>query len=702
MEMGNFLGPKGFIGIAGLLSAMSVSNPQISKHQTFFLIPSILPSDFESNGRFYPYIDNFRRRLARHPILVSPPKGQMTLHYPPTSCGPMTKTKLAIRHETLRASSASRRASRASRRGGVKTTVLTLLAISGLAAGGYYWAMNRPGSNLESSSEPMLQAVSEGPFDHIVLEQGEIESSSNNEVKCEVKGRGGSGTPILTVIPEGTLVKKGDTLCQLDSSALEQEAKNQRIVVSTAESAVISSEAAVNKAVIARQEYLDGTFLTERQAIVSEIAVAQQSLRKAELSLESAERLAAKGTLKPLQIEAEEFSVENAKSTLASAQARLKVLDELTKAKMLVQYDADIETSKAKLESDKNTLIEEKDKLEEIQNQIKSCTIIAPADGQVVYANKSSGRGGSEFIVEPGAVVREQQTIFLLPDPTRMQVKAKINESRISLIREGMPVKIQVNAVENELLGRVIKVNKYAEPGNWWGSNVKEYATFIQIVDPPETIRTGMTAEVRIFVEQIDKAIQIPVHAVYETKRHHFVLVRDGDKWDTREIKIGATNDKFVTVNEGISANENVVLDPRNHLDKMDIPEIQEEDDRSKLVAMSNEPIPKSAAAADGPSAAGGPGARSGGGGSGMNPEAIVGMIMQNLDTNTDGSLSQEEVAGDDRMKSSFSDYDANKDGKVDRAELAAGFKKRMAAMGGGAGRPGGGGAGRGPGAPAN
>ncbi|MFM8574200.1 MAG: HlyD family efflux transporter periplasmic adaptor subunit, partial [Pirellula sp.] len=522
----------------------------------------------------------------------------------------------------------------------------------------------------------------------------------------------GSGTPILSVIPEGTLVKKGETLCQLDSSALEQEAKNQRIVVSTAESAVISSEAAVNKAVIARQEYLDGTFLTERKSILSEIAVAQQSLRKAELSLESAERLAAKGTLKPLQIEAEQFSVENAKSTLESAQARLKVLDELTKAKMLVQFDADIETTRAKLESDKNTLVEEKNKLDEIQAQIKACTIKAPADGQVVYANKSSGRGGSEFIVEAGSVVREQQTIFLLPDPTRMQVKAKINESRISLIREGMPVKIRVNAAENELLGRVIKVNKYAEPGNWWGSNVKEYATFIQIVEPPETIRTGMTAEVRIFVEQIDKAVQIPVHAVYETKRHHFVLVRDGDKWDTREIKIGATNDKFVTVKDGVNPNDNVVLDPRNHLDKMDIPEIKEEDDRSKLVAMSNEPLPKSATPAAGPGGpgaggpGGAPGARGGAGGAGgMNADAIVGMIMQRMDTNTDGSLSQEEVAADERMKSSFAEYDANKDGKVDRAELATGFKKRMAAMGGGAGGPGGpggGGAGRGPGAPGN
>ena len=596
----------------------------------------------------------------------------------------------------------------------MKKTILSLLAISGLSAGGYWWYQNQKSMDYEGSQEPMLHNVAEGPFDHIVLEQGEIESSSNNEVKCEVKGRGGSGTPILTVIAEGTLVKKGETLCQLDSSALEQESKNQRIVVSSAESSVISSEAAVNKAVIARQEYLEGTFLTERKAILSEIAVAQQSLRKAELSLQSAERLAAKGTLKPLQIEAEQFSVENAKSTLESAQGRLRVLDELTKAKMLVQYDADIETTRAKLESDKNTLVEEKNKLEEIDTQIKACTIKAPADGQVVYANKSSGRGGSEFIVEPGALVREQQTIFLLPDPTRMQVKAKINESRISLIREGMPVKIRVNAVENELLGRVFKVNKYAEPGNWWGSNVKEYATYVQIIDPPETIRTGMTAEVRIFVEQIDKALQIPVHAVYEAKRHHFVLVRGKDKWDTREIKIGATNDKFVTVKDGVVANDDVVLDPRNHLDKMNIPEFEDEDDRSKLVAMSNEPMPKSApagagapgAGAGGPGAgggaagagAGGPGAgRPGAQGGASSADSIVTIMMQRLDTNSDGSISQEEAAAEERVKNSFGDYDSNKDGKIDRAELSTVLRKVMAARSGGAGGPPGGAGGPGP-----
>ena len=251
-----------------------------------------------------------------------------SLNFPPTGINP------AMSQDHPFESSRNRRL-RKSRRGSARNTILGLLAVTGLAGGGYWWYTNQNAAKYQSSSEPLLHAVSQGPFDHIVLEQGEIESSSNNEVKCEVKGRGSSGTPILTVVAEGTFVKKGDTLCQLDSSALEQEAKNQRIVVSSAESSVISAEAAVNKAVIAREEYLNGTFLNERRLILSQIAVAQQSLRKAELSLESAERLAAKGTLKPLQIEAEQFAVENAKNTLESEQGKLRVLDELTKAKML-------------------------------------------------------------------------------------------------------------------------------------------------------------------------------------------------------------------------------------------------------------------------------------------------------------------------------------------------------------------------------
>ena len=573
------------------------------------------------------------------------------------------------------------------KRGSAKVTLFIAIAVLLFGVGGFvWWQYSETTSNSALDKELLLHEVRSGPFDHIVLEQGEIESSSNNEVKCEVKGRGGSGTPILSLVLEGVIVNNGDELCQLDSSSLDQDVKNQRIVVSSAESTVISSEAAVSRAAIAKQEYLEGTYLTEQKTILSDIAIQQQGLRKAELSLQSAERLAAKGTLKALQIESEQFAVQNSQRMLESAQGKLRVLDNLTKEKMLVTFNSDIETARAKLLSDKSTAFEEKNKLLEIQQQIKACTLYAPSDGQVVYANKFGGRSGGDFIVAAGSLVRELQTVFLLPDPSRMQVKAKVNESRITLIRDGMPVKINVGAVDNELLGRVTKVNKYAEPGNYFGSNVKEYAVIVQIVDPPQEIRTGMTAEVRIFVEQIPDVIQIPVHAVYETKKHHFVLVQNEKEWETREIKIGATNDRFVTIKQGVVAQDKVVLDPRNHIDKMDLPEIEETDDREALAKITSQtPIstPSSARSGKGPAPDGPSGGDKGGGG---DPAAIAAAMLVRMDANTDGKLSLVEVADNERMKNSFTDYDTNKDGSIDQSELVAQLRKRMATGGGGGG----------------
>jgi HlyD family secretion protein len=470
-------------------------------------------------------------------------------------------------------------------------SLVILVAVLGvLAAGGYIWyrssGLNGSGGLREA---PLMAKVIRGPFDHIVLEQGEIESSSNIDVVNEVKSRGSAGTAILWVIDEGTYVKKGDKLVELDSSALEDELKRQRILVASAEAQVISSEATVRTNEIALQEYLNGTYLSERKAIESEIAVAEQELRKAELNLDSARRLAAKGMLKGLQIEAEEFAVSNARNVLESAEARLIVLDELTKEKNRVQLESQIDAAKAQLSSDQSVLSEEQSKQTDIEDQIRKCVILSPADGIVVYNNESGRRGGTEFVVEEGAIVRERQCIIKLPDPSQMQVKAMINESRIIRIAPGMVAKVRVTASPLEMLSRVKRVNKYAEPGSWFSSSVKQYAAFLEIIDPPETIRTGMSAEVRIFVEQLPDVLQVPVHGIYEFKNHHFCLVKKGDSWETREVRIGGTNEKMVTIDEGLEENEEIVLNPRQFLELMTLPEIEEIENRNELVEMAKE-----------------------------------------------------------------------------------------------------------------
>ncbi|MBN8602121.1 MAG: efflux transporter periplasmic adaptor subunit [Planctomycetes bacterium] len=601
----------------------------------------------------------------------------------------------------------ARRRQLTSRRG--KAQWIALAVIIGLGGTAVAYRSMFGSSQTISVTEMITDTVRRGPFDHIVLEDGEIESSENQEVICQVKSRAGSGTPILWVIDEGTYVKKGDKLVELDESALQTEVKSQRIVVSTAEATVIGSEAQLKQDEIARQEYLEGTYLTERKTILSEIALAEQELRKSELQLGSAERLAAKGTLKPLQIEAENFAVQNARNKLDSARARLKVLDELTKAKMLVQFDSNIEKAKAKLDSDRNTLEEEKAKLIELEQQIQFCTIISPAEGQVVHANKFSQRGNSEFVVEAGALARERQTLVVLPDPTKMQVKAKINESRITLVNEGMPCKIRVNAVEGDLLGQVTKVNKYAEPGSWFSSSVKEYATYIQIINPPSVIRTGMTAEVRIFVEQLKDALQIPVHAIYEHKGHLFTLVKAGNNFETREVKIGASNEKMVTINEGLKEGETVVLNPRSHMDKMQLPKIEETTDRGALedIAKNAPAKPEGAPPGQKPGGGGGPG------GGEFSAASMADRALESADKNKDGELSLDEVEGmDERMRESAKAADTNADGKITKAELISAMAKvvaRIKAMqaagggpGGGPGGPGGGGPGGGGGQRSN
>ena len=59
------------------------------------------------------------------------------------------------------------------------------------------------------------------------------------------------------------------------------------------------------------------------------------------------DRLAAKGYVNQLQLEADKFAVEKSRKELDAAKTKLKVLDEYTKAKMLKQLESDIAIAKA-------------------------------------------------------------------------------------------------------------------------------------------------------------------------------------------------------------------------------------------------------------------------------------------------------------------------------------------------------------------
>jgi len=328
----------------------------------------------------------------------------------------------------------------------------------------------------------MLHTVALGDFVHDITERGNVESASNIEIRCEVESRGSQGTMILELIDEGTYVKPGDVLCKLDSSSLEQDLVQQQIVCNTSEAAVIQARNNYETAVIAKEEYLKGTYAEEKLGIEGNIFVAEEGLRQARQQLDYTQKLFARGYVTNLAVEADTFSVQDAEKKLEQAQTELDVLEKYKKVKTLKQLDADIKTTEAKLKSEEHSYGLDLEKLEDIKEQIAKCTIVAPDHGQVVYANVTDRRGGSEIIIEEGGSIRERQVIFRLPDPNRMQVKANINEASVSMVESGMAAGIRLDAFPDlELKGEVAKVNEYPVPTSFFSGNVKEYETTIRI-----------------------------------------------------------------------------------------------------------------------------------------------------------------------------------------------------------------------------
>ena len=551
---------------------------------------------------------------------------------------------------------------------------LALAAV--LLSVGWWWSRSVDQTHEVS---PILEEVTRGLFEHSVLEQGEVESSRNVEIRCEVKSGNSDGMIILDVVDEGTRVEEGDLLVRLDSSKMEQDLRQQQIMCNTSAALVTQAHSEFDTAVISQTEYAEGTFVQEEQAIMNEVYVAEDALKKAELDLESGERLLAKGLLTRLQLEGHQSSVAKARNELEAGQTKLRVLRDFTKAKMLKQLEANIATAKARWESEQSSHQLEMDKLTDVQDQLDKCTIRAPQSGTVVHANVYSRRGGKEFVVEPGARVREQQVIVRLPDPAHMQVKAKINESRITLIKPGMSVAIRLDALKDlEIDGEVMLVNQYAEPGGWSSGNVKEYAAFIKIIEPPSQIRSGMNAEVRILVEHRPDALMVPVQALYEQQGLFFCVVQRAEKWEARLVELGSTNDKMVTIERGLQEGERVALDPDHFPSLTQLAQLTIEESPN-VVSANASPHDRSAPQQIARQIDEQRPASDEGAGQRKNPAVVAGFIMQRFDTDKDRRLSTEELGQiSGRATAGLERADTSGDGMIDGAELAAAVAQRM------------------------
>ncbi|MEX0938510.1 MAG: HlyD family efflux transporter periplasmic adaptor subunit [Pirellulales bacterium] len=539
---------------------------------------------------------------------------------------------------------------------------IVLLGTVALVAGGGYWWWN--GSRDDDQIRAVVKPVVKSDFILTVTERGELESAENVEIRCEVKSKNTTGTAILRLAEEGKWVEEGDFLVEFDSSALRDERTQQQILVNTAKAVMIESRNLYETAVISETEYIEGTFKQEKQLIEGEIFVAEENLRRAQEYYQYSQQLAAKGYVTQLQLEADRFAVENARKVLETAQTKLEVLERFTREKMIKQLESTIVSTEAKSKADENSYNLEQAKLDEINLQIEKCVVTAPTKGQIKYAHDYEGRGDAEFIVEEGAVCRELQPVIHLPNPNRMQADLKINESMIEMIREGMPATVRLVGLKDAILpGRVTKINQYSEPPSWRSGGVREYTVFVELDGTTSRLKTGMTAEVTIECQRISEALQVPVQALYAHGRDFYCIVTTERGPEARRVKIGATNDKFTVILEGLGEDEPVTVNPRDFVEVVDLPPLTVAD-MQQVVNRSPEPpsVLREGEGSDLPGDA--------------TPAMVVQQLLSEFDADRDGKLALQDLPEDRRVR--FTQADSNGDELFDREEMLSALTETL------------------------
>ena len=465
----------------------------------------------------------------------------------------------------------------------------------------------------QTEQQLVYYTVTRADLPIVVTERGYLESQEQTSIRCRVESydrrSGSSGTTILDLVPNGSVVKKGDILIELDSASirdnletesLELQSDKSNLIQAEArrdnretqnETAIAEAELALELAKLNREMYVDdesGSFklsLSEIDRQIDEsrnsILEAQAALKLQETEKDGIEQLFRLGYKGKSDLEQSRYSFMKSEASLASAMNQLanhdatkKQLKTYKRKMEQMKLDGEVATAERNLKQVEVTnaselaqvnaqMFEAKERVQRqetriahYKRQLENCTIRAPHDGMVVYAQNDQGNSS----VAVGQSVRSRQELLTLPDLKHMRVRTQIHEAVLDQVREGLPVSLKVDAFPNKTYQGIVE--RVAVVPSSKSNSVKTYDCVIKIPAEVDKLKPGMTAVAEIHIDRIEDALSIPVQAVVQIDGETWCYVEENGKVERRDLVLGRNNDKFVEILSGIEVNDRAILNP--------------------------------------------------------------------------------------------------------------------------------------------
>src|SRR6059036_327976 len=375
------------------------------------------------------------------------------------------------------------------------------------------WLLARGPAAPENS---LVARVKRGPFAVTVTTSGELRARQFVQITAPAGAQqaGAWQMKIQSIVPEGTIVKQGDVVAELDRSTLANKLDEVRLALQKAEAQY-------------EQAMLDSTLT---------LSTARENIRTMELALEE-KRLAKEQAVYEAPTVQRQAAIDYERADRALTQARS-------------DYETKTEQAKAKMREVGADLQRQRNLLKVVQDVMAGFTIRAPAPGMVIYVKEWNGRkktAGSQVNAwGPG--------VATLPDLTQMESVTYVNEIDVRKLAIGQPVTLTLDADPTKrLTGAVASVANV-------GAKVFEVKVTVQGSDT--TLRPGMTTGNAIETLKLNVALYVPLEAVSSAGGIPFVYRQDGGRIVKQEVITGPMNDDKVVIVRGLEENDRVLLTP--------------------------------------------------------------------------------------------------------------------------------------------
>lgn len=330
-----------------------------------------------------------------------------------------------------------------------------VVAVLAAAAGGYAWLRIENGGG--EHPQYRLARAERGPLTAAVAASGTLNAVTTVQVGSQISGQ------VKEIFADfNTAVKAGQVIARIDPETYELRVTQARADLDAAQSAV-----AVARSGLAAQ--------------MAELGRVKVTLADAQRDYERKKTLVEKGFISPSELDKARTLLEATREQLKAVEAQMRV-------------------GEAQVKSALAAVKQRESLLKQAQVDLERTIIRAPVDGTVILRNVDAGQTVAASLQAP--------VLFTIARDLRdMQVEAAIDEADVGRLSPGLAATFSVDAFpRRSFTGEIVQIRKSPVTVQ----NVVSYTVVISARNPDLALLPGMTANVRIVVEQRDNALKVP------------------------------------------------------------------------------------------------------------------------------------------------------------------------------------------------